>query len=101
MDINYRIPESIFEIVDTPVTKSEAIETVNKPVFAACFTSDKGTEKLTYVQGEEFFKMFGYPSFVKHGQPLLQTARTIKAGAKVLVKRIVADDAKPANVVIH
>ena len=97
MDINYRIPESIFEIVDTPVTKSEAIETVNKPVFAACFTSDKGTEKLTYVQGEEFFKMFGYPSFVKHGQPLLQTARTIKAGAKVLVKRIVADDAWLAN----
>lgn len=97
-NINYKIPESTFEIVDTPVSKSTDINAVNKPVFVCAFSSDKGYEKQRYVQGSDFFKIYGdKPSFVKHGQPLLQAARTINAGAKVLVKRIVADDAWLAN----
>ncbi len=80
--------------VNVPLT-----EVRNKPLFGAVFTSDKGPEKWMRLSGEEFFKAYGNTiSFAKHGQPLLQTAMTINAGAEVLCKRLVADDATLANI---
>lgn len=37
-------------------------------------------------------------SFARHGQPLLQAAMSINAGAELLCKRLVADDANLANI---
>ena len=73
-------------------------EVRNKPLFAALFTSDKGTEKWTRVTGEDFFKMYGKTiSFSRHGQPLLQAAMSINAGGELLCKRLVASDSTLAN----
>lgn len=73
-------------------------EVRNKPLFAALFTSDKGTEQWTRVTGEDFFKMYGKTiSFSRHGQPLLQAAMSINAGGELLCKRLVASDSTLAN----
>ena len=77
----------------------ELNEVRNKPLFAALFTSDKGTEEWTRVTGKEFFDMYGKTiSFARHGQPLLQAAMSINAGAELLCKRLVASDATLANI---
>ena len=73
-------------------------EVRNKPLFAAVFTSDKGTEAWTRISGADFFDMYGKSiSFTRHGQPLLQAAMSINAGAELICKRLVADDAALAN----
>ena len=80
--------------VNVPVT-----EVRNKPLFGAVFSSDKGPEDWMRLSGEDFFKTYGDAiSFRKHGQPLLQTAMSVNAGAEVLCKRLVADDATLANI---
>lgn len=73
-------------------------ETSIKPLYAQTFTSDKGPETWKLVEGDEFFKLYGDNiSFAKHGQPLLQSAMSINWGAKVLARRITADDSTLAN----
>lgn len=85
------------DIISLPIT-----EVRNQPLFCAVFTSDKGTEEWTRVSGEDFFKMYGKSiKFTKHGQPLLQAAMSINAGAELLCKRLVADDATLANLAIY
>ena len=82
------------DILSLPVS-----EVRNKHLFGAIFTSDKGTEKWMRITGEDFFNMYGKSiSFAKHGQPLLQSAMAINAGAELLCKRLVADDATLANI---
>ena len=76
-------------------------ETIIRPLYLQLFTSDKGPENLRTTYGNEFFNLYGTtPSFKKHGQPLLQAAEIIKAGGEILCKRVVADDATLANLVI-
>lgn len=76
-------------------------EVRNRPLFATVFTSDKGTEEWTRIYGKDFFDMYGSNiSFTRHGQPLLQAAMSINAGAELLCKRLVADDATLANLAI-
>ena len=83
---------------DIPVTLP-VTEVRNQPLFAAVFTADKGPEKWTRVSGADFFNLYGNTiSFARHGQPLLQAAMTINAGAELLCKRLVADDATLANI---
>ena len=56
----------------------EISDSSNQPVIMAAFTSDKGTEDLIEVSGEDFFKQYGTNiSFKRHGQPLLQAANAI------------------------
>lgn len=82
---------------DIPVTLP-VTEVRNQPLFAAIFTADKGPEGWTRVSGEDFFNLYGNTiSFARHGQPLLQAAMTINAGAELLCKRLVAEDATLAN----
>ena len=83
---------------DIPVNIPVA-EVRNRPLFLSIFTSDKGPENWMRLSGEDFFKTYGNAiSFAKHGQPLLQAAMTINAGADVLCKRLVADNATLANI---
>ena len=71
------------------------------PLFLCAFSSDKGTEKITDYVYDDFVKEYGKtPNFFKYGQPLLEAHRILKAGGRVLGKRIVADDATLANLVI-
>lgn len=93
-------PGVVVEFNDQSDVSTLAVAEVrNKPLFAALFTSDKGTEEWTRVTGEEFFTMYGKTiSFNRHGQPLLQAAMSINAGAELLCKRLVASDATLANI---
>lgn len=71
------------------------------PLYLALFTSDKGPEEWTVKSGKDWFKSYGDSiSFAKHGQPLLQAAISINAGARLLSKRLVASDAALANLSI-
>lgn len=96
-------PGSIFEFDDQSDIQSLPITNVrNMPLFGAIFTSDKGTEDWTRISGKDFFDVYGKSiSFAKHGQPLLQAAISINAGAELLCKRLVADDATLANIAIY
>lgn len=79
----------------------ETIEAAdNSPVVLAPIFADKGTEKFVDIAGQDYFDMFGQPSFAKYGQISIQNANLIKAGARIVGKRIVPDDATLANVVI-
>lgn len=81
--------QSLIQQIEPAVTTVQ-----NVPLFAAVFTSDKGTEEWTRISGRQFFNMYGENiSFNRHGQPLLQAAMSIQAGAELLCKRLVADDA--------
>ena len=93
-------PGVIIEYNDQSDVGALAVAEVrNKPLFAALFTSDKGTEEWTRVTGKDFFTMYGKTiSFSRHGQPLLQAAMSINAGAELLCKRLVASDATLANI---
>ena len=93
-------PGVIVEYSDQSTVKEIVITEVrNKPLFLALFTSDKGTEKWNRVSGKDFFSMYGNNiSFTKHGQPLLQAAMSINAGAELLCKRLVASDSTLANI---
>lgn len=80
------------------ITALPVAEVRNQPLFAALFTSDKGVEDWIRISGADFFKMYGKTiSFNRHGQPLLQAAMTINAGAELLCKRLVAPNASLAN----
>ena len=94
-------PGTIINWYDQPATNNVIEETIIRPLYLQLFTSDKGPELLHTVHGNEFFSLYGSnPSFKKHGQPLLQAAEIIKAGGEVLCKRIVAEDAALANLVV-
>lgn len=95
-------PTTKFTIVDqsqinVPVTPAE--DTLDRPIFFTGFTSDKGPEDFRTVMGKTFFKLYGdSPSFAKHGQALLQAANAINSGARIFGKRVVAEDARLANI---
>lgn len=71
------------------------------PLFLCTFSSDKGPEDMREVKGQDFYKLYGTNiSFVKHGQPLIQAANVIRAGGRLLAKRVVASDSTLANTII-
>lgn len=71
------------------------------PLYMVVFSSDKGTENITDMVADDFYKMYGTNAdFFKHGQPLIQTHKILDAGARVLAKRLVAADATLANAII-
>ena len=68
------------------------------PLFLAAASFDKGPENMRIVQGKQFYRLYGNEiNFDRHGQPALQVENMIKNGARVLLKRVVADDATLAN----
>ena len=71
------------------------------PLFLCAFSSDKGPESITDLVQSDFRSLYGdTPDFFKYGQPLVQAHAILAAGGRVLGKRIVADDATLANLVI-
>ncbi len=94
-------PGTIINWVDQSAYGNVIEETIVRPLYLQLFTSDKGPETLRTVHGNDFFKLYGAsPSFRKHGQPLLQAAEIVKAGGELLCKRIVAEDAALANLIV-
>lgn len=93
---------TIIEYDDQSQIRSLPIADVRtQPMYLALITSDKGPEEWTLLQGKDWFKAYGDSiSFARHGQPLLQAAIAINAGARLLTKRLVADDATLANLSI-
>jgi len=70
------------------------------PLFAAVSSFDRGPEDLREVEGEEFYRLYGSTmSFARHGQPAIQAANIINGGGRLLIKRLVADDATLGNFV--
>lgn len=98
------IPGTFFEWEDqSDITTPDISATYTNPLFCAVFTSDKGKETWQRLSGQEWFNMYavnGVVDYFKHGQPLLQTAMAINAGAEILCKRVCADDAALANLVV-
>lgn len=71
------------------------------PLFLCVFSADKGSEEITDLVYSDFKKMYGETAdFFKHGQPLVQAHRILAAGGRVLGKRLVAEDATLANLII-
>ena len=95
-------PGSIFNWNDASAITTTEIETVdNSPLYLVVSSFNRGPEKLTTVVGKEFYDLYGSKmNFEKHGQPALQAANMIDGGAKLLVKRVVADDANLANLIL-
>lgn len=94
-------PTTKFNIVDNSAIPSLPVEdaSIYKVLEMIGFSSDQGPEGYRIVEGNEFFNLYGKNiSFEKHGQPLLQAAMAINAGARLYCKRIVAEDAALANV---
>lgn len=93
-------PRTIFEWIDqSQFPKLSSTDTA--PVFIQAFTADKGPEDLVLVDQALFNSYFGSNiSFAKHGQPLLQAARIVNSGGRVLAKRLVASDAELANIIV-
>ena len=82
-----------------PVAKEP--ENQSLPLFMTVFSSDKGTEEVTSLSSEDFFKMYGRNAdYFKYGQPLIGAHNIVAAGGRMMSKRLVADDATLANVVI-
>lgn len=72
-----------------------------RPLFLAASSFDKGPEDMRRVYGDDFYKLYGTDiSFVRHGQPAIQAANIIDNGGEILIKRVVADDATLANIII-
>lgn len=72
----------------------------NSPLFMVVGSFDKGPENLMEVAGKDFNSLFGKMSFEKHGQNAIQAQRIVDAGGRLLIKRVCADDATLANVVL-
>ena len=100
--MSIQVPMTKFNVVDQSAIPDVSTATVSSPLFMYAFSSDKGPEEMTVVDSFKLFgKLYGTNiSFAKHGQPLLQAARTSEVGGKILAKRVVADDATLANALI-
>lgn len=76
-------------------------EPMDSPTYFMAITSDQGPEDYRFTLGKNFYNLYGDNiSFAKHGQPLLQAAHSINSGARLFVKRVVAPDAKLANLAV-
>lgn len=98
------IPGTFFEWEDLSGISTPEINTVRTmPLFATVITADKGEEGWTVLSGQDWFDMYAVNNvvdFSRHGQPLLQAAMAINAGAELLCKRVVAEDATLANIAV-
>jgi len=94
-------PGTIFNWYDqSGFEEPEVVVAENAPLFLAAASFDKGPEDMRIVSGQQFYRLYGNKiDFNKHGQPALQIKNIIDNGGRVLMKRVVADDAKLANII--
>lgn len=83
-------------------TDSASTVNIDRPVYMAVFSADKGPEEFQNgVDSSNFFKLYGStPNYFKHGQTLIQAANIVNEGGRLFCKRVVADDAKLANIAV-
>lgn len=94
-------PGTIFNWHDQSAISTQPIADVdNSPLYLLASSFNRGPEKITEVSGQTFYNLYGQTmDFDKHGQPAIQAANMIDNGARLLVKRLVANDAKLANLI--
>lgn len=96
-------PGTIVNIIDESAMQ-EPQETVadNSPLYLAVSSFDRGPEDLRVVSTvKDFQNLYGSTmNFAKHGQPAIQAANDIAGGARLLIKRLVPDDALLGNVIL-
>lgn len=94
-------PGSIFVWHDESGFKEPTPQiTDNSPLFFTVSSFDKGPEDIREVRGKQFYNLYGTKMrFAANGQPAIQAANIIDHGGRLLVKRLVANDAKLANLV--
>ena len=82
------VPGTFFEWEDqSDIVTPEITSVSEKPLFCAVISADKGKENWQVLSGQDWFDMYAVNSLVdfnKHGQPLLQTAMAVNAGAEIL-----------------
>ena len=95
-------PGTIFNWYDqSAIERLPSATAENGPLFLTASSFDKGPEDIRVVTGNEFYRLYGNnPDFDKHGQPAIQAANIINAGGSLLIKRVVADDATLANIIL-
>lgn len=97
-------PRTRFEIIDQTNVQEIPQSAVSSPIPMpmAVYTSDKGPEEWRLLFNlNQLTSQTGPMSFVKHGQAQLTVAEELRAGAVVLCKRMVSNDAKLANVTVR
>lgn len=91
---NYYDLSAITEVEQISVEEDTAPRVLSAGITA------KGTEDLVEIGGTDFRTMFGAPNFQRYGQLSIQNQRVIAAGAKLIFKRIVAEDAALAHIIL-
>lgn len=93
-------PKSKFDIINNSQITEIPLEAVQDPapLYMALYTSDKGEEDWEVLTDfSEFTKTHGGLNFDRHGQAQLNVIESLRSGAHVLAKRLVASNAKLAN----
>lgn len=94
-------PSTTFKWVDNSGQSTSVEVPEVRPLFLQVASFDRGPEDLRVVYGDTFYKLYGTNiSYKKHGQPAIQAANIIDNGGEVLIKRVVADDATLANLIL-
>lgn len=79
-------------------TEADIALDTRSPLWMMASAFDKGPEKLTIVDVNNFYRLYGDTlNFDKYGQLNLQAANILNAGGRIWVKRLVADDATYGN----
>ena len=98
-------PRTMFEILNQTTAQEITQDLAGDslvPVAMAAYTSDKGSEDWQeFTNLSDFVNQTGNISFVKHGQAQLTVAEELRAGATVLCKRMLPNDAALANTTIR
>lgn len=77
-------------------------DNIDRPIYMTVITADKGPEEWQHrVYGNQFTRLYGMPSFQRHGQASIQAGQIIASGGRLTVKRVVAQDSKLANTVLY
>ena len=83
------------------ITAQQAQEVYPRPLLLTAAAFDRGPEEITRVYGQDFYKLYGYYiDFEKYGQAAIQAANIINNGGELMLKRVVANDATLANIVV-
>ena len=83
------------------IQQSAPVEVAPRPLMLTAAAFDRGPEKITKVYGTDFYKLYGYfIDYDKYGQAAIQAANAIDNGAELMIKRVVANDATLANIVV-
>lgn len=95
-------PGTIDNWIDqSAITEQHTVDDPVRPIFLTACALPKGPEDIKMVYGDTFYKLYGTTiDSDKYGQIALQASAIINAGGKLLIKRVVSDDATLANAAV-